>query len=141
LVEVEELQQKLNSADLYIDIGGKADEFQKKLVNALSKLGFQASIRAEGFAFFPGEEAGWKGLPSLRMTRNGGVLTTKVHASDMLTDLNARAVGSTPNDVYRRLMNGLVEAGRLYEMYSKKAAYASISPSLVELERSKESGA
>lgn len=139
---MEELQQKLNSADLYIDIGGKADEFQKKLVNVLSKLGFQASIRAEGFAFFPGEESGWKGLPSIRMTKNGSVLTTKVHASDMLTDANARAVGSTPIDVYRRLVNGLVEAGKLYEMYSKKATYVAISPNLVELEqRSNECGA
>ena len=135
LVEVEELQQKLNSTDMYIDIGGKADEFQKKLVNVLSKLGFQASIRAEGFAFFPGEELGWKGLPSLRMTRNGSVLTTKVHASDMLTDGNARAVGSTPIDVYRRLVDGLVEAGKLYEMYSKKATYASITPNPVELKQ------
>ena len=133
LVEVEELQQKLNSTDMYIDIGGKADEFQKKLVNVLSKLGFQASIRAEGFAFFPGKEQDWKGLPSIRMARNGNVLTMRVHASDTLTDVNARAVGSTPIDVYRRLVNGLLEAGRLYEEYGKKAAYASVSPNLVEL--------
>ena len=131
--EEEELQQKLNSADVYIDVGGKADEFQKKLVNILSKLGFQPSIRAEGLAFFPGKEQGWKGLPSIRMTRNGSVLVMKIHASDTLNAVNARAVGSTPIDVYRRLVSGLVESGRLYEEYSKKAAYASVSPNLSEL--------
>jgi len=67
------------------------------------------------------------------MARNGSVLTLRVHASDTLTAMNARAVGSTPIDVYRRLMIGLVEAGRLYKEYGKKAAYASVSPDLVDL--------
>jgi hypothetical protein len=118
---------------MYIDTGGKADEFQRKMVKRLSKLGFQASIRAEGFAFFLGEEPGWKGLPSIRLTRNGSVLTVRIHASDTLTAVNSLAVGSEPIDVYLRIMKGLVEAWRLYEEYGKKAAYASISPSLVEL--------
>ena len=65
------------------------------------------------------------------MARNGSVLTLRVHASDTLTDINARAIGSTPIDVYGRLMNGLVEAGKLYEEYGKKAAYVSVSPGLV----------
>ena len=133
MVEEEVLQQRLNSADLYIDIGGRADELQKKLVTVLTKLGFQASIRAEGFAFFPGEEQGWMGLPSIRMARSGSVLTMRIHASDTLTAVNAHAVDSTPIDVYRRLVNGLVEAGRLYEEYSKKAAYSSVNPNLIDL--------
>jgi hypothetical protein len=132
LVEVEELQGKLISADMYIDIGGKADEFQRKIVSLLTKLGFRASPRAEGLAFFPGEDPGWKGLPSIRLTRNGSVLTMRVHASDTLTVLNAGAVNSTPVDVYQRIMNGMVQAGKLYEEYGKKAAHMSVSPDLVQ---------
>jgi len=127
LIEVEELQQKLNSVHMYIDIGEKAREFQTKIVTLLTKLGFQASPRAEGFAFFPGDEQGWKRLPSIRLTRAGGVLITTVHASDALTTYNAAAVSSTPVDIYQRIMNGIVEAGKLYEEYGKKAAYVSVS--------------
>jgi len=132
LVEVEQLERKLNSVDMYIDIGGKAEEFQRKTVSLLTKLGFTASPRAEGLAFFLGEEQEWKELPSIRLTRTGSVLTMRVHASDTLTMLNAEAVSSTPDDVYRRIMNGLVQAGKLYEEYRKKAAYVYVSPDLVE---------
>jgi hypothetical protein len=132
LVEIEELQGKLNSADMYIDIGAKAEEFQRKIVSLLTKLGFQASLRAEGFAFFLGEEPGWKWLPSIRVTRTGSVLTVRVHASDTLTALNAGAVSSTPVDVYERIMNAMVQAGKLYEEYGKKAVHVSISPGLLE---------
>jgi len=132
LVEVEELQRKLLSADMYIDVGGKAEEFQRKVVSLFSKLDFQASPRAEGFAFFPGEEQGWKGLPSIRLTRNGGILTLKVHASDTLTAHNAGAVSSTPVVVYQRIMDGLVRAGKLYEEYGRKAAYVSVTLGPVE---------
>lgn len=135
MVEVEELQGKLNSVDMYIDVGGKAEEFQRKLISLLTEFGFQSSLRAEGFAFFPGEEHAWKGLPSIRLTRTGSILTMKVHASDTLTVLNARAVNSTPIDVYRRIMNGLVQAAKLYEEYGRKAAYVSVSPDLIEREQ------
>jgi len=135
LVEVEQLERKLNSVDMYIDIGGKAEEFQRKIVSLLTKLGFTASPRAEGLAFFLGEEQGWKELPSIRLTRTGSVLTMRVHASDTLTILSAGAVSSTPDDVYRRIMNGLVQAGKLYEEYGKKAAYVAVSPGLVEREQ------
>ena len=135
MVEAEELQRKLNSSEMYIDIGGKAEEFQRKIVNLLTKLGFQASLRAEGIAFFPGEEQGWKGLPSIRLTRTGSVLIMRVHATDTLTELNASAVSSTPDDVYRRTMNGLVQAKKLYEEYGKKASYVSVSPDLTEHEQ------
>ena len=40
MVEVEELQQKLNSVQMYIAIGGDAVEFQTKMVTLLAKLGF-----------------------------------------------------------------------------------------------------
>jgi hypothetical protein len=132
LVEVEELQAKLIGAEMYIDIEEKAEEFQRKIVSLLTKLGFQASPRAEGFAFFPGEEPGWKGLPSIRLTRTRGVLTMGVHASDTLTALNAGAVNSTPVDVYQRIMNGMVQAGKLYEEYGKKATHMSVSPGPVQ---------
>jgi hypothetical protein len=122
----------LNSAEMYIDIGGKVEEFQRKLVRLLTEFGFQPSLRAEGFAFFPGEEQSWKGLPSIRLTRSGSVVAMRVHASDTLTALNASAVGSTPVDVYRLIMNGLVQAGKLFEEYGKKAAYVSVSPNLIE---------
>jgi hypothetical protein len=133
LVEVVELQGKLNSAGMYIDIGGKADEFQRKIVSLLTEFGFQASPRAEGFAFFAGEEPSWKWLPSIRLTRSGSVLTMKVHASDTLTALNAGAVNSTPVDVYQRIMNGMVQAGKLYEEYGKKAAHMFVSLGIVQL--------
>ena len=123
MVEVEELQGKLIGAEMYIDIGEKAEELQRKIVSLLTKLGFQASPRAEGFAFFPGEESGWKGLPSIRLTRTRSVLTMMVHASDTLTAINAGAVNSTPVDVYQRIMNGMVQVGKLYEEYGKKAAH------------------
>lgn len=132
MVEVEELQGKLIGAEMYIDIGEKAEEFQRKILSLLTKLGFQASPRAEGFAFFPGAEPGWKGLPSIRLTRTRSVLTMRVHASDTLTTLNAGAVNSTPVDVYQRIMNGMVQAGKLYEEYVKKAAHMSVSPGLVQ---------
>ena len=132
MAEVEELQGKLIGAEMYIDVGGKAEEFQKKIVNLLTKLGFQASPRAEGFAFFPGEEPGWRRLPSIRLTRTQSVLTMLVHASDTLTAVNASAVNSTPGAVYERIMNGMVQAGRLYEEYGKKATHMSISPALVQ---------
>ena len=134
MVYEEELQRKLIRSELYIDIGGKAEEFQRKLVTLLTELGFHASLRAEGLAFFPGEEQRWKGLPSIRLTRIGNILTINVHASDTLTTLNANAVNSTPVDVYRRIMNGLVQAGKLYEEYGGKAAYVSVSPDLTERE-------
>jgi hypothetical protein len=127
LVEVEELQQKLNNVHMYIDIGGKAGQFQTKMVGLLAKLGFQASPRAEGFAFFPGEEGGWVKLPSIRLTRAEGVLTMRVHASDTLTTYNAGAVNSTPEDVYQRIMRGIVEAEKLYTEYGKKAAHVSVT--------------
>jgi hypothetical protein len=126
LVEVEELQQKLNSVHMCIDVGGKAGQFQAKMVTFLEKLGFQASVRAEGFAFFPGKEEGWKRLPSIRLTRTEGVLTVNVHASDTLTTYNAGAVNSTPDEVYQRIMLGMVEAEKLYNEYGKKASYVSV---------------
>jgi hypothetical protein len=132
LVEVEELQGKLIDAEMYIDVGGKAEEFQRKIVSLLTRLGFQASPRAEGFAFFPGGEPGWRRLPSIRLTRTQSVLTMMVHASDTLTAFNAGAVNSTPVDVYERIMNGMVQAGKLYEEYGKKAAHMSVSPGLVQ---------
>ena len=132
MAEVEDLQRKLIGAEMYIDVGGKAEEFQKKIVSVLTKLGFQASPRAEGFAFFPGEELGWRRLPSIRLARTQGVLTMMVHASDTLTALNAGAVNSTPVAVYERIMNGMVQAGKLYEEYGKKAAHMSLSPSLAQ---------
>jgi hypothetical protein len=127
LVEVEELQQKLNSIQMYIDTGGKAAQFQTRMVALLAKLGFQASLRAEGFAFFLGEEEGWKRLPSIRLTRAEGALTMRVHASDTLTTYNAGAVDSTPDEVYQRIMRGIVEAENLYNEYGKKAAYVSVT--------------
>ena len=127
MVEVEELQQKLNSVQMYIDVGGKAGQFQTKMVTLLTKLGFQASPRAEGFAFFPGEEEGWKALPSIRLTRAEGALTTRVHASDTLTKRNAVAVNSTPEDVYQRIMAGIVEAEKLYNEHGKKAAHVFVT--------------
>lgn len=135
MVEVEELQRRLNDPELYIDIGGKAEEFQGKLVSLLTEFGFQISLRAEGLAFFPGKEQGWKGLPSIRLTRAGTVLVMRVHASDTLTTLNAAAVRSTPVEVYRRIMNGLVQAGKLYREYGTKAAYVSVSPDLIQREQ------
>ena len=132
MVEVEELQRRLNSAEMYIDAGRKTEEFQRKLVSLLTEFGFEASPRAEGFAFFPGEEQAWKGLPSIRLTRAGTVLAVRVHATDTLTALNASAVSSTPVDIYRRIMDGLVQAGKLYRDYGRKAAYVSVSPNLVE---------
>ncbi|HYB67281.1 MAG TPA: hypothetical protein VEC43_03055 [Candidatus Acidoferrales bacterium] len=132
MTEVEDLQGKLIGAEMYIDVGGKAEEFQKKIVSLLTKLGFQASLRAEGFAFFPGEELGWRRLPSIRLTRAQGVLTMMVHASDSLTALNAGAVNSTPVAVYERIMKGMMQAGKLYEEYGKKATHMSISPGLAQ---------
>ena len=122
MVEVDELQQKLNTVELYIDIGGKSEEFQKKLVNTLTGFGFQASPRAEGYAFFPGDELGWKGLPSLRLTIVGTVFAIRIHASDTLTKVNASMVNATPDDVYRRIMGALVQAKKVYEEYGRKAA-------------------
>ena len=127
MVEVEELQEKLNRAQMYIDIGNKAGEFQRKIVNLFTKLGFQASPRAEGFAFFPGVEEAWKRLPSIRLTRAGSVVTIRVHASDALTTINVGAVRSTPDDVYQRIMLGMVEAGKLYKELGKKASYVSVT--------------
>jgi hypothetical protein len=127
LAEVEELQQKLNSVQMSIDIGGKAEQFETRMVGVLTKLGFQASPRAEGFAFFPGAEDGWKRLPSIRLTKAESVLTMRVHASDTLTTFNTSAVSSTPNDVYQRIMSGIVEAEKLYNEYGKKASYMSIT--------------
>jgi len=132
VLDVEELQRRLNSAEMYIDTGGKTEEFQRKLVSLLTEFGFQAARRAEGFAFFPGEEQAWKGLPSIRLTRAGTVLAMRVHATDTLTTLNASAVNSTPVDVYRRIMKGLVQAAKLYEEYGRKAAYVSVSANLIE---------
>jgi hypothetical protein len=126
LVEVEELQGKLNSVHLYIDIGKAAEQFQAKMITLLTKLGFQVSLRAEGFAFFPGKEEGWKSLPSIRLTRAEGVLTTRVHASDMLTTNNARAINATPEEAYQRIMSGIVEVKKLYDEYAKKATYVSV---------------
>jgi hypothetical protein len=127
LVAVEELQQKLNGVHMCIDVGGKREQFQTEMVALLAKLGFQASPRAEGFAFFPGEEEGWRRLPSIRLTRSEGALTVMVHASDTLTTNNASAVFCTPVDVYQRIMHGIVEAEKLYNKYGKKAAYVSIT--------------
>lgn len=135
MVDVEELQRKLTSAEMYIDMGGKAEELQRKIVSLLAEFGFQASPRAEGIAFFPGEEQGWRGLPSIRLTRAANVLTMRVHASDTLTTLNASAVSSTPDEVYLRIMSGLVQAGKLYKEYGKKATYVSVSPDLIEREQ------
>ena len=112
---------------MYIDIGNKAGQFQTKIVTLLTKLGFEASPRAEGFAFFPGKEDGWKRLPSIRLTRAGSVLTLRVHASDTLTTNNVSAVSSSPDDVYQRIMLGMIEAGKLYEEYGKKASYVSVT--------------
>jgi uncharacterized protein YehS (DUF1456 family) len=110
LVTVEELQQKLNSVHMHIDVGGKGGQFQTEMVTLLAKLGFKASPRAEGIAFFPGEEDGWKRLPSIRLTRAESGLIVRVHASDTLTTSNASAVDSAPADVYQRIMDGIVEA-------------------------------
>ena len=121
MVEVEQLQGKLIGTELYVDVGEKAEEFQGKIISILTKLGLQASPRAEGFAFFLGEEPGWKRLPSIRLTRTRGVFTVMIHASDTLTALNAGAVNSTPIDVYERIMNGIVQARKLYEEYGMKA--------------------
>jgi hypothetical protein len=127
LVEVEELQAKLNMVHMYIDVGGKGEQFQTKMVALLAKLGFQASPRAEGFAFFSGEQEGWKRLPSIRLTRAESAITMMVHASDTLTTYNASAVNSTPDDVYQRIMVGVVEAEKLYNEYGKKATDVSIT--------------
>jgi hypothetical protein len=127
LVEEEELQEKLNNVQMFIDVGGKAEQFETKMCTLLAKLGFQASPRAEGFAFFLGQEEGWKMLPSIRLTRAEGALTMMVHASDTLTAYNAGAVNSTPDDVYQRIMRGIVEAEKLYNEYGKKGAYVSVT--------------
>ena len=127
MVAVEELQEKLNSVHMYIDVGGESGQFQTKMVTLLAKLGFHASPRAEGLAFFPGEEEGWKRLPSIRLTRAESAITVMVHASDTLTTYNASAVNSTPNDVYQRIMAGIVEAEKLYNEYGKKASDVSIT--------------
>ena len=127
MIAVEELQQKLNSIHMYIDAGRKAEEFQTEMVTRLVKLGFQASPRAEGFAFFPGREEGWKRLPNIRLTRVESTITMRVHASDTLTAPNAGAVNSTPADVYQRILNGIVEAEKLYNEYGKKATYVSVT--------------
>jgi hypothetical protein len=126
LVEVEQLQQKLNTVQMYISTKG-AGQFQTKMVALFAKLGFHASPRAEGFAFFPGQEEGWKGLPSIRLTKTEGALIMSVHASDTLTARNAAAVNSTPDDVYQRIMHGIVEAEKLYNEYGKRAGYASVT--------------
>jgi len=132
LAEIDELQRNLSNTEMYIDIEQKAEEFQKKLVNVLTKAGFHVSPRAEGFAFFPGEEQGWKSLPSIRLTRAGNVLVLRIHATDMLTASNASAVSSSPADIYRRLIVGLEQARALFHEYKKKASYVSISPNPVE---------
>ena len=121
MVEVDELQGKLIGTELYIDVGEKAEEFQGKIISILTELGLQASPRAEGFAFFLGEEPGWKGLPSIRLTRTRGVFTMRIHASDTLTALNAGAVNSTPVDVYQRIMNGIVQARKLFVEHGMRA--------------------
>ena len=132
MVEEEELQKKLNNVQMYIDAGGKAGQFQTKMGTLLAKLGFHASPRAEGFAFFVGEEDGWKRLPNIRLTRAEGALTMSVHASDTLTTYNAGAVNSTPLDVYQRIMRGIVQAEKLYNEYGKKGTYVSVTkPSAV----------
>jgi hypothetical protein len=127
LVAVEELQQKLNSVHMYIDVGRKGGQFQTEMITLLAKLGFDASPRAEGFAFFPGDEEGWKRLPSLRLTRAENTFTMRIHASDTLTTYNANAVYSTPADVYERIMHGIVEAEKLYNEYGKKATHVSVT--------------
>ena len=127
LVAVEELQEKLNSVHMYIDVRGKGEQFQTRMVALLAKLGFQGSPRAEGFAFFPGEQEGWKRLPSIRLTRAESVVTMMVHASDMLTTYNASAVNSTPDEVYQRIMAGIVEAEKLCNEYGKKDTDVSIT--------------
>ena len=127
MIAVEELRDKLNSVRLYIDVGGKSRQFETEMVTLLVKLGFQASPRAEGFAFFAGEEEGWKRLPSIRLTRAKNVLTMGVHASDTLTAYNATAVFSTPTDIYQRIMHGILDAEKLYNEYGKKAAYVSVT--------------
>ena len=127
MVGVEELQQKLNSVHMYIDVGRRGGQFQTRMVTLLAALGFQRSPRAEGFAFFPGEQEGWKRLPSIRLTRAESAFTMMVHASDTLTSDNASAVYSTPADVYRRIMHGIVEAEKLYNEYGKKATHVSIT--------------
>ena len=127
LAAAEELQQKLNSVHMHIDVGGKGGQFQTEIITVLEKLGFKASPRAEGIAFFPGEEEGWKRLPSIRLTRAESGLIVRVHASDTLTASNSSAVHSTPADVYQRIMGGVVEAEKLYNAYGKKASYVSIT--------------
>jgi hypothetical protein len=127
LVAVEELQQKLNIVHMHIDVGGKGGQFQTEMIALLAKLGFKASPRAEGIAFFPGEEEGWKRLPSIRLTRAESGLIVRVHASDTLTPSNASAVHSTPADVYQRIMDGIAEAEKLYNEYGKKATYVSVT--------------
>jgi len=112
---------------MYIDAAGKAEQFQEKMVATLAKVGFQASPRAEGFAFFPGEGEGWKRLPSIRLTRAEGALTMRIHASDTLTTSNASAVDSTPDGVYQRIMSGIGEAEKLYNEYRKKGTYVSVT--------------
>ena len=112
---------------MYIDIGRNAEAFQTKIVNLFTKLGFQASPRAEGFAFFPGVEEAWKRLPSIRLTKAGSVVTLRVHASDSLTTMNVGAVRSTPDAVYERIIEGMVAAGKLYKEQGKKASYVSVT--------------
>jgi len=127
LAAVEELQEKLNSVRLYIDVGGRSGQFQTEMVTLLTQLGFQASHRVEGFAFFPGGDEGWKRLPSIRLTKARNVLTMSVHASDTLTTYNTAAVSSTPADVYQRIMHGILEAEKLYNEYGKKATFVSVT--------------
>jgi hypothetical protein len=45
LVALEELQAKLYSVHMYIDVGGKAGQFQARIVDLLAKLG----LNEEGF--------------------------------------------------------------------------------------------
>ena len=127
MVVEEELQQKLNDVHMYIDVGRKGAVFQTEMVTLLARLGFQVSPRAEGFAFFPGKEEGWKRLPSIRLTRMESAFTVTVHASDNLTTYNASAVHSTPADVYQRIMQGVVEAEKLYNEYGKKSTQISVT--------------
>ena len=127
VAEEEELQQKLNSVHMYIDVGRKAELFQTNMVSLLAKLGFHASPRAEGFAFFPGKEEGWKQLPSIRLTRAESAFSVTVHSSDNLTTYNASAVHSTPAGVYDQVMRGVGEIEKLYKEYGKKAAHLSVT--------------
>lgn len=110
-----------------IDVGGKAEELQTKIIDCLTKLGFLAHRRAEGFAFFPGEEQGWLWLPNIRLARTAGTVTIMIHASDALTTENAAAVRSTAAQVYELIIKGVTETGKLYEKYGKKASYVSIN--------------